>query len=709
MGSLQKGVKPKKGYPKNPPPRGPETIRKNTGKGFPFGLIPVILAILLYVNTIPNKYCLDDYCVVVDNTYVHAGIHDIPTILTTNFFNGLHNFNDGLYRPLPILTYALEYSVIGMDSHFRHIINLLLYALSGLFVYLLTKRLLGNSVWLPLSVACLYIAHPVHTEVVANIKGRDDLLAFLLAIMASYYILEYIKLNNIRFLLYGFVSYCFALLSKESSITFLVIIPLMIFFFTKASRGTIIKIALVLMVISISWFSWRTHVIHSMTNPVDTGIFGAFNNSVLSTNDVFSRLATGLYLQSLYFLKLIFPIPLTHDYSFNQIPVVPALSFKSIISTIIISALFVYAIFSYKKARIVSFGILFYFITIASVANIFIYIGATFAERFLFTPSFGFSLVTGFLLFKLVKQDARDQKLLSFLGKNKIYALCLMVILVFYSAKTISRNFDWKNNLTLYSADVAHSSNSSRAHYNLGSELDVAAMAETSMEKRNDMLAVAASELKKALKIYPTYTDAWNNLGNVYQSLNKMDSSVICYKKVIEIDKDYQKGYLNLGIDYYKMQQYNDALPCLRKAYQFHPENETACFLLGDTYGRLGMFDDAIRYLGESVAINPKSLSTLILLGKAYGIKGDYKNSLAIFKRALEIDPGNTEVYFNLGITCRLMNQPGESIGYLLKCLQLKPDYPEAYAELIRNYELTGDKEKAEYYKRQLAGIKSVK
>ena len=85
MGNMQKAGKPKKGYPKNPPPRGPETIRKNTGKGFPFALIPVILAIVLYCNTIPNKYCLDDYCVVVDNTYVHAGIHDIPTILTTNF------------------------------------------------------------------------------------------------------------------------------------------------------------------------------------------------------------------------------------------------------------------------------------------------------------------------------------------------------------------------------------------------------------------------------------------------------------------------------------------------------------------------------------------------------------------------------------------------------------------------------------------------
>jgi len=170
---MQQGKKVKKVYQKSPVPRGTAPINKKTRNAFPFALIPVILAIILYCNTIPNEYCLDDYCVVVDNTYVHAGLHDIPKILTTNFFNGLHNFNDGLYRPLPILTYAIEYSVIGLNPHVRHFINMLLYALAGLFIFLLAKRLLpGNSVLLPLSVACLYIAHPVHTEVVANISSK---------------------------------------------------------------------------------------------------------------------------------------------------------------------------------------------------------------------------------------------------------------------------------------------------------------------------------------------------------------------------------------------------------------------------------------------------------------------------------------------------------------------------------------------------------
>jgi protein O-mannosyl-transferase len=706
---MQKENKGKKIVPKTAPPKRVPPVIKKHRKGFPLALIPVILAIVLYCNTIPNDYCLDDYCVVVENTYVHAGLQEVPKILSTNFFNGLHNFNDGLYRPLPILTYAFEYSVIGLNPHVRHFINMLLYALAGLFVFLLVKRLFpGNPVLLPLSIACLFIAHPVHTEVVANIKGRDDLLAFLLGIMASFYIMEYISTRQLRFLIFGSGSFLLALLSKESSVMFLFIIPVMIFFFTKPARSALLTVSVLLVVITVSWFAWRTHVIHSMTNPVDNGIFSSFNNSVLSATGFFSRLATGLYLQFLYVLKLILPLTLTHDYSFNQIPAVPAISLKSLMSLLLISALLCLVVICYKKQRIISFGILFYFLTIATVANIFLYIGATFAERFVFTPSFGFSLVSGFLLFKLVKHDHKDQKLLPLLANNKIYTMSLLVILLFYSVRTIGRNFDWKNNLTLYSADVDHSRNSSRAHYNLGSELDAAAMKETSEEKKKEMLLKSLSELNTAIKIYPYYQDALNNLGIVYQSLNMMDSAIISYKKVIEIDSTYQKGYFNLGIVYYKMQRFNDALPCLQKSYHFHPENETACLLLGDTYGNLGIFDEAVKYLGECVAINPKNLNALTLLGKAYGIKGDYQQSLKIFTRALRIDPANVEATFNLGITYRLLKQPGKSIEYLLKCIQLKPDYLPVYDELIKTYAAAGDKEKAAFYQQKLAGLTST-
>lgn len=707
---MQKERKVKKPYPKSPQPQGAAPINNKSGKGFPFVLIPVILAIILYCNTIPNDYCLDDFLVIKDNTYVNAGLRDIPEILTTNFFNGVRHFNDGLYRPIPILTYAVEYSLIGLDPHVRHFINMILYALVGYFIFLLMKRLLpGSHLFLPLSISILFIAHPIHTEVVANIKGRDDLLAFLFSVMAMYYIVRYFSENKKVLLISGLSSYLVALLSKESSVMFLFIIPLMLILFKKVYGKRLLSVVLPLLLITIIWLLWRTHVINSMSIPVDKGIFSSFNNSILSTNNMFSRVATGLYLQILYISKLIIPVFLSHDYSFNQIPVIPAVSIKSILSLLVVSGLFLIAILQIRKRKMISFGIFYYFFTIAIVANIFIYIGVTFAERLLFTPSFGFAIIEGALLYKLtIKGVTKNQNFKSFITGNKLYMLIFLIILCLYSVKTISRNSDWKNNFTLFSADVSHSPNSARTHYNLGTELFNWSVKQTSEEKRKEYLNKAVVELKKAVNISPGYLDAMNNLGSTYQNLDMLDSAIAVYRKVVEIDSNYHKSDLELGICYYKTGQFREAIPCLQSVLRYHGDNETAYLLIGSSYGSLGDFTTAIRYLEKSLALNGKNTDALILLGKGYGIKGEFTKSAEIFNRIIQIDPSNLEAYHNLGITYLIMKQPEKSIGYFLKCLQLKPDYLQVYDELIRSYETIGDKDKVAFYKQKLAGMRTT-
>ena len=153
-----------------------------------FALLPAILAIVLYANTIPNKYCLDDYCVIVNNSYVQSGFSGIPKLLSTNFFNGMNGFNDGLYRPAPMVTYAIEYGIFGMNPAVSHAVNMLFFSLASFVLFLLIRKLSGEKhIIFALAITLLYVAHPIHTEVVGNIKGRDDLLAFLFGILSMYY------------------------------------------------------------------------------------------------------------------------------------------------------------------------------------------------------------------------------------------------------------------------------------------------------------------------------------------------------------------------------------------------------------------------------------------------------------------------------------------------------------------------------------------
>ena len=675
-------------------------------KELPVAWIPFVFAVILCINTLPNKYCLDDYCVIINNDYVHAGLQGIPKILTTNYFNGFARFNDGLYRPIPMITFALEYAISGLDAGPRHFTNLLIYALTGMFLFLLLRKLFRNtSVLLPLSIALLYLAHPVHTEAVANIKGRDELLAFLFSILAAWQIIQYLDDEKIWRLTAGVGFFLLGLLSKENAITFLVIIPLTLFFFRKPSRKQYILVILPMLMVTAAWLLWRQHVIHSMSAAVDKGIFTAFNNSVLSADSPLSRIATGLYLQVFYIWKLLIPYPLIHDYSFNQIPAAPLASVRSVISIVILAAVCATAVFMYRRNKVVTYAILVFFITIAPVANIIVYIGATFAERFLYTPSFGFSVLTGVLLFGLIKKNNPGDPWTRLLAKNSAYSLILIGILVVYSVLFIQRNNDWKENLTLYTADVGHAAQSARAHYNYGSELQVAAGQVSQRETQQELLNTAKSELKTALSIYPPYLDAYNNLGTVYEQLNNLDSSNWCYHKILSIDSTYQKSYFNLGLNYFKMAKYGESVVALEKLVKYQPDNDKALYLLGNGLGNLGRLDEAIHYLERCMAVNDRYVDAAILLGKAYGLKGDPSKTVKLYLKILPYAPDNFEILYNLAFSYLLLKQYESSIPYLQKCIQIKPGDPQICKELIFCLEKSGKSQEAATYRQKFADI----
>jgi tetratricopeptide (TPR) repeat protein len=364
-----------------------------------------------------------------------------------------------------------------------------------------------------------------------------------------------------------------------------------------------------------------------------------------------------------------------------------------------------FTLWIYRKNRIITFSILVFFITIAPVANIFVYIGATFAERFLYTPSFGFSILSGILLFFLVKRNNPGDTWTRLLARNSAYSLVLVGILIVYSVLFIHRNLDWKENLTLYSADVGNAENSARAHYNYGSELHIRGAQESSPETRTAILESAKYELKKAIKISPTYLDAYNNLGTVYEQLNDLDSSNYCYEKILGIDSSYQKSYFNLGLNFYKMAKYQESVFFIEKLVKYQPDNEKALYLLGSSLGNLGKFDSAIRYLEHCMAVNGRYIDAAVLLGKAYGIKGEVAKAIDLFVKVLPYAQDNYDIVSNLALSYQIQGKYENSIPLLQKCLHMKPNDPGIYKELIYSLEKTGKTQDALFYRQKLSEL----
>ena len=142
---------------------------------------PAVLALLgfaLYINTFGHQYALDDIAAVGQNLFVKKGIAGIPDLLRTEFWH-FSNISLGYYRPLSLITFAMEQQYFKDNPNISHMINACLYGLTGLVVGVLLQKWLTRQTIVAFLIGLIFIAHPIHTEIVANIKGRDEILSFL--------------------------------------------------------------------------------------------------------------------------------------------------------------------------------------------------------------------------------------------------------------------------------------------------------------------------------------------------------------------------------------------------------------------------------------------------------------------------------------------------------------------------------------------------
>ena len=183
------------------------------------GWILVLLAFLLYSNTLGHKFAFDDSIVITDNTFTQKGIAGIPDLISRDFFEGVYGkdgmeLSGGRFRPLSLVCFAVENQAFGKVKELNgqpvldekgqqlydynpalgHFLNILFYALSALLLFNLLSLWFsgtnGASV-IPFVAGLIFVAHPIHTEVVANIKSRDEILAMLLLFGALYACLLY--------------------------------------------------------------------------------------------------------------------------------------------------------------------------------------------------------------------------------------------------------------------------------------------------------------------------------------------------------------------------------------------------------------------------------------------------------------------------------------------------------------------------------------
>lgn len=613
-------------------------------------LILILLCFAVYANTLTMDFVLDDPLQITKNTQIKS-LANLPSLFTTNVWSGIKGFQSYYYRPIFTSSLALDYAIWGERPAGFHITNILLHAGATVAVYSLGLLLLRN-VTAAFAAGLLFAVHPVHTEAVAWISGRNEMLAAVFMLTSFSFYLRYTEDSRNRSLALSLLLFFLALLSKETAVTLPVVVMLYELICEKGPAGKRMLRPAPLFLLLALYMAIRYKVLGG-------SVVGEAAQPLLWR--IYT--APGMILEYLRLLAL--PVDLRTFYDvrirtelISAGVLLPMLALAAVFGGIAILA---------RRDRTTAFLLLFPIVCLAPVIGILKFIfPALMAERYLYIPLAGFALALGLLYSRLLGITSQKEHYVHLLAKAGGVAVAGALFL-----GSFNHNTNWRNDLALSTSMVRDAPGSYFTHFFRGLTFE-------SMQK----LDPAAAELETAVRLNPDHAESHNSLGIVYDQMGRQEEALGEYRKVLELRPDDIKALNNLGILYEKTGQYDGAVNAYQKAISLDPGNTIARTNLGLLYRKLNRPDDAEALLRAAVASDREDPVLHNNLGTMHYSRQRYEEAEEEFRIALKLDPGYVEAHNNLGLVYRRQNLPDKAIGEFQAALNINPGYAEAHNNL---------------------------
>jgi tetratricopeptide (TPR) repeat protein len=351
------------------------------------------------------------------------------------------------------------------------------------------------------------------------------------------------------------------------------------------------------------------------------------------------------------YMRLIF-IPLNqnilYDYpvysSFSDVPVIASFG-----TLLLVIGLALYLYFRSQRVadlRMVSFGILWFFLALSVESSIIPIFGVIYEHR-LYLPSIGVFLAITTSVFMVKDRFRQRQKI----ARNTIMVLLTLSVIVL-TGGTYMRNSVWKDSVIFWQDVVKKNSHSARAFNSLGLAFQA-----------RGLLDKAIRHYQIATQIDPSYEKAHNNLGNAYQSQGLMDRAIQHLQRAVTINPYYAKAHNNLGVAYKSQGLMNKAIRHLQIAIEINPRYPEAFNNLGNVYYRMGNIQEAIRNYRLALQFNPGYAKAYNNLGLSYGAQGLLDDAIEQFSTSLKLKPDFAEAHYNIAVAYRtqgLLNKATE-------------------------------------------------
>jgi tetratricopeptide (TPR) repeat protein len=340
-----------------------------------------------------------------------------------------------------------------------------------------------------------------------------------------------------------------ALLSKESACTAVGLVALVAWWIRPPQRGTgrWLAAAVPYAAIGVGYLGLRLWIVGSLTLPTRPSML----DNPLAHATVPSRIATAAVVLFEYLSQLFLPLHLSADYSYNEIPLIDSAADPRLLLALGGGLLLVLVVgLAARRVPALGMAALFAAVPLSLTANVLFPIGTIKAERLLYLPSVGWCLAAGWFGAAAWQRHRRAA------------AAVLVTLLAAYGARTVVRNRDWRDDLSLFGAAVQASPNSAKAHYNLGVAYD----------KRGDTDA-AMLHLRQALQIHPGCADAALTIGTIYEKKGLYGGALHWYARTLQLDWSLARAHLNTGSIRYQLHEYTAAEAAFRSGLAVEPRN----------------------------------------------------------------------------------------------------------------------------------------
>lgn len=543
----------------------PKIIQKITSnRKIAIGVI-ILLTLLAYANIFQNDFALDDYSFIVRWPLI-KDIKNFPLFFTSQ---NQPWGEEGIYSPVRTLIFFIHYHLWGLNPVGYHVGSMALHLIVTALVYFITLLIAKNNTVAFLS-SLFFGLHPVHTEAITFITASVDMSGVLFFFISFLFYIKSSQMQqtaNRRDYIFSLVFAALAIFTYELTIS----LPILFLFYDfcfrhdRQKKDSFLKGAFRVapyLLIAVIYALIKFIVLHSVAR--GGYIYGSFYLTMLVMIKAVAQ----------YILILFWPVYLTVNHviskgvysfpieDFNRQAVLSQsfLDAQVLISLAVIILTLFWSVRIFKRQPLVSFCIGWFFIGLLPAANI-IPSGIFFGERYLYLLSFGFCLLLGYLLTMLYER----KDFLFHLDPKFVSLVVIIVLVIFYAARTVLRNRDWRSDLTINQARTALCPDSAFMH---------AALADAYTADGQPLKALEV--FKETIAIRPDDPDIYFSMTDAYMQLDEKDRAIASLNKAIELKPDFAEAFFNLAVIYGLSGQEQQAEDFLQKSLVlYRAQNKT--------------------------------------------------------------------------------------------------------------------------------------